>query len=127
LLSFAIGAAYAGVAGALLASQVQFIEPAQFAVGVSIMMYLMVVVGGPGYFLGPVVGAAVGVVMPEWLRDVPLVSNWYLPMFGAAVVLMMIWLPDGLLSLPDRIKAKRQARQASADRAAAAASLGVSS
>ena len=48
-------------------------------------------------------------------------------MFGAAVVLMMIWLPDGLLSLPDRIKAKRQARQASADRAAAAASLGVSS
>jgi len=65
--------------------------------------------------------------MPEWLRDVPLISNWYLPMFGAAVVLMMIWLPDGLLSLPDRIKAKRQARQASADRAAAAASLGVSS
>ena len=127
LLSFAIGAAYAGVAGALLASQVQFIEPAQFAVGVSIMMYLMVVVGGPGYFLGPVVGAAVGVVMPEWLRDVPLVSNWYLPMFGAAVVLMMIWLPDGLLSLPDRIKAKRQARQASADRAAAGASMGASS
>jgi len=49
LLSFAIGAAYAGVAGALFASLVQFIEPAPFAVGSSIMMYLMVVVGGPGY------------------------------------------------------------------------------
>ena len=119
LLSFAIGAAYAGVAGALLASLVQFIEPAQFTVGVSIMMYLMVVVGGPGYFLGPVLGAAVGVVMPEWLRDVPKAADWYLPLFGASVVLLMIWLPDGLLSLPDRIKAKRQARAASAVRAAA--------
>jgi branched-chain amino acid transport system permease protein len=42
LLSFAIGAAYAGIAGALFASLVQFIEPAPFAVGSSIMMYLMV-------------------------------------------------------------------------------------
>ena len=119
LLSFAIGAAYAGIAGALLASQVQFIEPAQFTVGASIMMYLMVVVGGPGYFLGPVLGAAVGVVMPEWLRDVPKLADWYLPLFGASVVLLMIWLPDGLLSLPDRIKAKRLARVVSAERAAA--------
>ena len=118
LLSFAIGAVYAGVAGALFASLVQFIEPAPFTVGASIMMYLMVVVGGPGYFLGPVIGAAVGVVVPEWLRDVPFVANWYLPLFGAAVVAMMVWLPDGLLSLPDRIKAKRQSREASAARAA---------
>lgn len=121
LLSFAIGAAYAGVAGAILASLVQFIEPGQFTVGVSIMMYLMVVVGGPGYFLGPVLGAAVGVIMPEWLRDVPKVADWYLPLFGASVVLLMVWLPDGLLSLPDRIKAKRQAREASAARAAVGA------
>lgn len=125
LLSFAIGAAYAGIAGGLLASLVQFIEPAQFTVGTSIMMYLMVVVGGPGYFLGPVLGAAVGVVMPEWLRDVPKVSDWYLPIFGAAVVLLMIWLPDGLLSIPDRIRAKKQAKEASAARAASAKSLGA--
>jgi branched-chain amino acid transport system permease protein len=125
LLSFAIGAVYAGVAGGLLASLVQFIEPAQFTVGVSIMMYLMVVVGGPGYFLGPVLGALVGVIMPEWIRDVPKVADWYLPLFGAAVVLMMIWLPDGLLSLPDRIKAKRQSREASAARAAASSSMGA--
>ena len=127
LLSFAIGAVYAGVAGALFASLVQFIEPAPFAVGASIMMYLMVVVGGAGYFLGPIVGAAVGVVLPEWLRDVPGVSNWYLPMFGAAVVLLMIWLPDGLLSIPDRMRAKRAARAASASRKAAAGRIGAAS
>lgn len=120
LLSFAIGAAYAGVAGGLFASLVQFIEPGPFTVAASIMMYLMVVVGGPGYFLGPVLGAAVGVVLPEWLRNVPGVANWYLPAFGAAVVLLMVWLPDGLLSIPDRLKARREAREASAARSAAA-------
>jgi branched-chain amino acid transport system permease protein len=123
LLSFAIGAAYAGVAGAVFASLVQFIEPAPFAVGASIMMYLMVVVGGAGYFLGPVLGAAVGVVLPEWMRDVPGVATWYLPIFGAAVVLMMVWLPDGLLSIPDRLKERRAAREASALRAANAAKM----
>jgi branched-chain amino acid transport system permease protein len=116
LLSFALGAVYAGIAGGLFASLVQFIEPAPFTVGASIMMYLMVVVGGPGYFLGPVVGAAVGVLLPEWLR---FAQAWYLFVFGSAVVLLMIWLPDGLLSIPDRIKAKRLAREASAARQAA--------
>ncbi|WP_436313247.1 branched-chain amino acid ABC transporter permease [Variovorax sp. LjRoot84] len=125
LLSFAIGAAYAGIAGALFASLVQFIEPAPFAVAASIMMYLMVVVGGPGYFWGPVLGAAVGVIVPEWLRDVPGVADWYLPLFGAAVVVLMVWLPDGLLSIPDRIRARREAREASAARSAAAASMGA--
>jgi len=125
LLSFAIGAAYAGIAGALFASLVQFIEPAPFTVAASIMMYLMVVVGGPGYFWGPVLGAAVGVIVPEWLRDVPGVADWYLPLFGAAVVVLMVWLPDGLLSIPDRIRARREAREASAARTAAAASMGA--
>lgn len=117
LLSFAIGAAYAGIAGGLYASQVQFIDPAPFTVGASIMMYLMVVVGGPGYFFGPVLGSAVGVVLPEWLR---FAQAWYLFVFGSAVVLLMIWLPDGLLSIPDRLKARRASREASAARAAAA-------
>jgi branched-chain amino acid transport system permease protein len=121
LLSFAIGAAYAGVAGALLASLVQFVEPVPFAVGASIMMYLMVVVGGPGYFLGPLLGSAVGVLLPEWLR---FAQGWYLFIFGIAVILLMLWLPDGLLSLPDRLKARRLSRDATAARVAAAKSAG---
>jgi branched-chain amino acid transport system permease protein len=117
LLSFAIGAVYAGIAGALFASLVGFIEPAPFTVGASIMMYLMVVVGGPGYFFGPLLGSAVGVLLPEWLR---FAQGWYLFVFGAAVIVLMLWLPDGLLSIPDRLRAKRQAREAAAQRAAAA-------
>ena len=114
LFSFAIGAVYAGIAGGLFASLVQFIDPAPFTVESSIMMYLMVVVGGPGYFLGPLLGAAVGVILPEWLR---FAQAWYLFVFGASVVLLMIWLPDGLLSIPDRLRAKRQSKEASALRA----------
>ena len=110
LMSFAIGAAYAGIAGGLYACLVQFIDPALFTVGASIMMYLMVVVGGPGYFLGPVLGSAVGVVLPEWLR---FAQAWYLFIFGLAVILLMIWLPDGLLSIPDRMRAKKLAKDAS--------------
>jgi len=122
LLSFAIGAVYAGIAGALFASLVQFIEPAPFTVGASIMMYLMVVLGGPGYFFGPLLGSAVGVLLPEWLR---FAQAWYLFVFGIAVIVMMLWLPDGLLSIPDRLRAKRHAREAAAQRAAAAAKVGV--
>ena len=124
LLSFAIGAVYAGIAGALFASLVEFIEPAPFTVGASIMMYLMVVVGGAGYFFGPLLGSAVGVLLPEWLR---FAQGWYLFVFGSAVVMLMLWLPDGLLSIPDRLRAKRQARDASAARAASAARIGASS
>jgi branched-chain amino acid transport system permease protein len=122
LLSFAIGSVYAGLAGGLYASQVQFIDPALFTVGASIMMYLMVVVGGPGYFLGPVLGSAVGVILPEWLR---FAQGWYLMVFGTAVVLLMIWLPDGLLSMPDRWRARRASRLASEQRRQAAHSGGV--
>ena len=123
LLSFAIGAVYAGIAGALFASLVQFIDPAPFTVGASIMMYLMVAVGGPGYFFGPVLGAAVGVILPEWLR---FAQGWYLFAFGSAVVLLMIWLPDGLLSIPDRLRERRDSRAASAARADAAVRVGGS-
>lgn len=106
LLAFAIGAAYAGIAGALYAGLVQFVEPTPFALGTSFTMYLMLVVGGSGYFFGPALGAVVGVLLPEWLR---FAQGWYLVAFGVAVVLMMLWLPGGLLSLPDRLRARRAA------------------
>ena len=63
-----------------------------------------------------------GVLLPEWLR---FAQGWYLFVFGGAVVLLMLWLPEGLLSIPDRLKAKRQAREASAARTASAASMKV--
>ena len=104
LLAFAIGAAFAGVAGAYFAVLVQFIEPGPFHLTTSLMMLLMVIVGGSGRFFGPMLGAAIVILLPEWLRAL---KDWYLVMFGLAVVAMMIWLPGGLLSIPQRIRFSR--------------------
>ncbi len=113
LLSFAIGAVYAGLAGGLYASLVDYIEPGSFTVGASITMYLMVVVGGAGLFVGPLVGALIGLILPEWIRDVsPIFSNWFLPIFGLFVIAILVWLPDGLASLPEKLFSKRKVLQA---------------
>jgi branched-chain amino acid transport system permease protein len=101
LLAFAIGAAFAGVAGAYFAALVQFIEPGPFHLSTSLMMLLMVIVGGSGRFFGPMLGAAIVILLPEWLR---FMKDWYLVVFGLAVVALMIWLPGGLLSIPERLR-----------------------
>ena len=101
LLAFAIGAACAGVGGVYLAALVNFIEPGQFQVSVSLMMLLAVIVGGSGRFLGPVLGSVIVILLPEWLR---FLQDWYLAIFGFAVIMMMVFLPGGLLSLGDRFR-----------------------
>src|SRR5689334_22848772 len=106
LLAFAIGAACAGIAGAFFAALVQFVEPAPFHFSASLMMLLAVIVGRSGRFFGPVLGTVVIVLPPEWLR---FMQNWYLAVFGFAVVALMIWLPGGVLSIPERF-ARRTAK-----------------
>ena len=107
LLAFAIGAACSGIAGVFFAALVQFVEPAPFHFSVSLMMLLAIIVGGSGRFFGPVLGTIVIVLLPEWLR---FMQNWYLAVFGFAIVALMIWLPGGILSIPDRIKRPGAAR-----------------
>jgi branched-chain amino acid transport system permease protein len=104
LLAFAIGAAFAGIAGAYFAALVQFIEPGPFHITTSLMMLLMVIVGGSGRFFGPMLGAAIVILLPEWLR---FMKDWYLVVFGLSVVCLMVWLPGGLLSIPEKIKTTR--------------------
>jgi branched-chain amino acid transport system permease protein len=105
LLAFAIGAACAGIAGVFFAALVQYVEPAPFHFSVSLMMLLAIIVGGAGRFFGPVIGTVVIVLLPEWLR---FMQDWYLAVFGFAVVALMIWLPGGILSIPERFaRAKR--------------------
>jgi len=107
LLAFALGAACAGIGGVFFAALVQFIEPAPFHFSTSLMMLLAVIVGGSGRFFGPVLGTVVIVLLPEWLR---FMQNWYLAVFGFAIVALMIWLPGGLLSIPERLRARRADR-----------------
>ena len=103
LLAFAIGAALAGIGGVYYAALVQFVEPGPFHLSYSLMLFLMVIVGGAGRFFGPVLGSVFVVLVPEYIR---FLQDWYLAAFGVAVVALMVWLPGGLLSLPDRLRAR---------------------
>jgi branched-chain amino acid transport system permease protein len=115
LLAFAIGAACAGVSGVYLASLVEFVEPSQFQVTSSLMMLLAVIIGGSGKFFGPVIGTLIAFLLPELLRSssapwLSFMKTWYLLVFGIAVVVLMVWLPGGLLSLPERFRRKKISR-----------------
>ncbi|MEO8345708.1 MAG: branched-chain amino acid ABC transporter permease [Betaproteobacteria bacterium] len=115
LLAFAIGAACAGVGGVYYASLVEFIEPGPFHFSTSLLMLLAVIVGGSGRFMGPVVGTIIIILLPEFLRSsnvewLKFMQKWYLAFFGVAVIVLMIWLPGGILSLGDRYKAKAGAK-----------------
>jgi branched-chain amino acid transport system permease protein len=105
LLAFAIGSAYGGFAGALFAPLVGFIDPAPFALGPSLLFLLMVVVGGAGSFAGPFVGAAVAVLLPEWLR---FAQGYYLIVYALLVIVMMAFCPSGIVGLFRRLLAARR-------------------
>jgi branched-chain amino acid transport system permease protein len=100
LMAFAIGSSLGGMAGALYAPLVQFIEPSSFGLGMSFNLLLMVIVGGSGYFFGPFVGALVAVLLPEWTR---FTEGYYLLLYAALVMAMMAFCPSGLLGLVGRV------------------------
>jgi len=115
LLAFAIGAACAGIGGVYFASLVEFIEPGPFHFSTSLMMLLAVIVGGSGRFFGPVIGTVIIILLPEVLRSsnvewLKFMQKWYLVFFGVAIVALMIWLPEGITSIPDRFKRAKAAK-----------------
>jgi branched-chain amino acid transport system permease protein len=99
LMAFAIGSSLGGLAGALYAPLVQFIEPNSFSLNLSFNLLLMVIVGGSGNFFGPFVGALIAVLLPEWLR---VTQAYYLIVYAAAVMVMMAFCPTGVLGLIER-------------------------
>jgi branched-chain amino acid transport system permease protein len=94
LAAFAIGACTAGVGGVIYAEQVTFINPQTFDVLQSILILTMVVIGGMGSIPGSILGAAAVVVLPEVFRDF---EDYRFFVFGIAIVLLMIFRPQGLL------------------------------
>ena len=108
LLAFALGSAYGGLAGSLYAPLVEFIDPSPFALGPSLIFMLMVVIGGSGTFLGPFVGAAVAVLLPEWLRAWEI---YYLLIYAVLVMVMMAVFPGGLVRLAGRLRAVARPRR----------------
>jgi branched-chain amino acid transport system permease protein len=109
LWAFVIGAAIGGLSGALYAGQVQYINPTGFNVVNSMMFLCAVVLGGQGNKLGVIVGAFLIVYLPNRLMSVQVGDNnlgdfKYL-FFGLALVALMIFRPQGLLPVRQKLVA----------------------
>jgi branched-chain amino acid transport system permease protein len=117
LTAFAISSFYAGVAGALWVSFMRIVTPEHFPFHLSIQYLAMVIVGGMGCVLGSIFGAIFMVLTPEVLnvlsatlsQMVPAMGQLFIPLkevvFGAFIVLFLIFEPLGLAEIWRRIKA----------------------
>lgn len=94
ILAFALGAFWAGIAGVFFAGKFAFVSPESFTFFESVIVLSMVVLGGMGSIPGVILGASIIVILPEMFRAL---SSYRMLIFGAALVLMMIFRPQGLI------------------------------
>lgn len=119
LLAFAMGATFGGLGGGLFAAFQGFVSPESFTLMESIMILCMVVLGGMGHIPGVILGALLVTMLPELLRYIgPLQqeligqvvvdpSDLRMLLFGVALVLVMLFRPQGLWPSPVRARELR--------------------
>jgi len=109
LLAFAISAYLAGVAGALQIHHVGYITPEIFGVDLSFWPITYVIFGGLGTLAGPVVGTVVLTIIWDGLKMAGLTFSRYV-IVGVLLILVIIFLPRGLVDLPNRLQVWRNDR-----------------
>jgi branched-chain amino acid transport system permease protein len=102
--SLTVSAVVAGLTGALYAGYVGILEPSTFILTVSFTLLAMVIVGGAGTLLGPVIGALVLSVVPEALRGVG--PEYRLILYGLALTLTVLFFPQGLAGIGSTMRSK---------------------
>lgn len=95
LSAFALGACWAGFGGVLFAAKTTFINPSSFTFMESVLILSVIVLGGLGSTLGVALGACVLILLPEYLRSF---DEYRMLIFGASMVLMMVFRPQGLIA-----------------------------
>jgi branched-chain amino acid transport system permease protein len=95
LSAFALGATWAGMMGVFFAAKTTFINPASFTFLESAIILSIVVIGGMGSITGVIIGAFVLILLPEYLRAF---SDYRMLLFGAILVIMMVFRPQGIIS-----------------------------
>ena len=94
LLAFVLGSAWAGIVGVFFSAKMAFVSPESFTFFESVMILCMVVLGGMGSIPGIILGALLLITIPEIFRDF---QDYRMLAFGIALVLMMVFRPQGLL------------------------------
>jgi branched-chain amino acid transport system permease protein len=99
VMAFGLGTAWAGFAGVIFAAKTTFINPASFTFFESAIILSIVVLGGMGSNLGVILGSAFLVLLPEYMRAF---SEYRMILFATAMVLMMVFRPQGLIPAKGR-------------------------
>jgi branched-chain amino acid transport system permease protein len=94
VLAFAAGAAMASVAGSFAAHNTSYISPSDFGFSQAVLVLMFAVFGGLRSHWGPVLGAVALTVLPEMFR---FLQDWRMVIYGMAVLIVVIFFPDGLL------------------------------
>jgi branched-chain amino acid transport system permease protein len=94
LAAFALGAFWAGIVGVIFAAKTTFISPRSFTFIESAIILSIVVLGGMGSIIGVIFGALVLILLPEYLRAL---SEYRMLAFGAILVCMMVFRPQGII------------------------------
>jgi len=111
LMAFSLGATWAGMAGVVFAAKTTFVNPASFTFWESAIILSIVVIGGMGSIRGVIVGAIILILVPEYLRDF---AEFRMLLFGAIMVLVMVFRPQGLISAKRKIYKYKVTNTASA-------------
>jgi branched-chain amino acid transport system permease protein len=96
LLAFALGAAWAGMAGNLYAAKMTIISPESFSFWESVLLFLIVILGGSGSIPGVLLGAFLVVGLPEVFRGF---ASARMLVFGLVMMVLMVFRTQGLLPL----------------------------
>ena len=103
IVTFVLSTFLAGLAGSFYAHYVLFISPDLFGFSFTINMLLMLIIGGKGTMVGPVLGAVLFTIIPEYLR----VADIYrLPIFGFILMLAVLFMPRGMIQLWEPISCR---------------------
>jgi branched-chain amino acid transport system permease protein len=94
--AFALSAILGGIGGGLFAGGFAYVSPDQFSFAESVVFLTMVLLGGVASPIGAVIGTGLLILIPEWLRFLKSIPGLYLAIYGAAVILIVLFMPDGI-------------------------------
>jgi len=101
VIAFAGSSVFIGMTGAVMATRYKYVDPSiAFNPLISFLPVVMAILGGVSRLYGPLIGSVILITLQEFLiREYPYV---YLLLFGLTLVIVVLWLPNGLVELAQR-------------------------
>jgi len=106
--AFTMSTVFSALAGSLYAHMVKYVAPEAFPLGESVTLLIMVVLGGPGFLMGPIYGSVVVVLVNEYLQ---ILEQFNMLVFGIGIMVLLIFLPSGIAGLIERLKFRLKAEK----------------